>query len=41
MNEKLRDAQTDILFDAILGLETREDCYRLFAHSPAGQGGPE
>ncbi len=30
MNEKLRDAQTDILFDAILGLETREDCYRLF-----------
>ena len=30
MNEKLRDAQTDILFDATLGLETREDCYRLF-----------
>ena len=30
MNEKLRDAQTDRLFDAILGLETREDCYRLF-----------
>lgn len=30
MNEKLRDAQTDCLFDAIVGLETREDCYRLF-----------
>ena len=30
MNEKLHDAQTDILFDAILGLQTREDCYRLF-----------
>ena len=30
MNEKLLDAQTDRLFDAILGLETREDCYRLF-----------
>ena len=30
MNEKLRDPQTDRLFDAILSLETREDCYRLF-----------
>ncbi|MGI6335812.1 MAG: TrpR-like protein, YerC/YecD [Clostridiales bacterium] len=30
MNEKLRDAQTDALFDAILGLTSREDCYRFF-----------
>lgn len=30
MNEKLRDEQTDLLFDAILGLSSREDCYKLF-----------
>ncbi len=30
MNEKLKDAQTDRLFDAVLGLQSREDCYRFF-----------
>ncbi len=30
MNEKLVDPQTDALFDAILALRNREECYRLF-----------
>ncbi len=30
MNSKLMDAQTDRLFDAILNLKTREECYQLF-----------
>jgi TrpR-related protein YerC/YecD len=30
MNEKLKDPQTDALFDAILTLKNREECYRLF-----------
>jgi len=30
MNEKLRDAHTDRLFDAILLLRDREECYRFF-----------
>lgn len=30
MNEKLVDPQTDTLFDAILALQSREECYRLF-----------
>ncbi|WP_368653085.1 YerC/YecD family TrpR-related protein [Ornithinibacillus sp. 4-3] len=28
--DKLRDEQLDQLFDAILSLETREDCYKFF-----------
>lgn len=30
MNDKLKDPQTDALFDAILSLQTQEECYRLF-----------
>lgn len=30
MNEKLKDPQTDTLFDAILALKSREECYCLF-----------
>lgn len=30
MNEKLRDAGTDLLFDAILTLGNREECYAFF-----------
>lgn len=30
MNDKLRDLQTDNLFDAILTLDNREECYKLF-----------
>ena len=30
MNSKLKNDQTDFLFDAILSLETKEDCYRFF-----------
>lgn len=30
MNSKLKNDQTDFLFDAILTLETREECYRFF-----------
>ena len=30
MNSKLKNATTDFLFDAILSLETKEDCYRFF-----------
>ncbi len=30
MNEKLRNADTDMLFDAILTLRDREECYRFF-----------
>jgi TrpR-related protein YerC/YecD len=30
MNDKLRDSQTDNLFDAILTLANREECYQLF-----------
>jgi TrpR-related protein YerC/YecD len=30
MNDKLKDPQTDTLFDAILSLQSREECYRLF-----------
>ncbi len=30
MNDKLKDPQTDALFDAILSLQSREECYRLF-----------
>ncbi len=30
MNSKLKNKQTDFLFDAILSLETKEECYRFF-----------
>lgn len=30
MNSKLKNAATDFLFDAILSLETKEECYRFF-----------
>lgn len=30
MNEKLRSPYTDFLFNAIMHLETLEDCYRFF-----------
>lgn len=30
MNDKWRDRYTDELFDAILSLENKEECYRLF-----------
>ena len=30
MNTKLKNEQTDFLFDAILTLKTKEDCYRFF-----------
>ena len=30
MNSKLKNDATDFLFDAILSLETKEDCYRFF-----------
>ena len=30
MNDKLKDPQTDALFDAILTLKTKEECYCLF-----------
>lgn len=30
MNEKLKDPQTDALFDAILTLKSKEECYNLF-----------
>ena len=30
MNTKLHDENVDFLFDAILALENREECYRFF-----------
>lgn len=30
MNSKLKNESTDFLFDAILTLKTKEDCYRFF-----------
>lgn len=30
MTEKLKDANMDYLFDSILKLETREECYKFF-----------
>ena len=30
MNSKIKDEQTDFLFDAILQLKNREECYRFF-----------
>ena len=30
MNSKLKNDATDFLFDAILTLQTKEDCYRFF-----------
>lgn len=30
MNEKLKDASTDRLFEAMLSLETLDDCYAFF-----------
>ena len=30
MNSKLKNDSTDFLFDAILSLETKEECYRFF-----------
>ena len=30
MNSKLKNEATDFLFDAILSLETKEECYRFF-----------
>ena len=30
MNSKLKNATTDFLFEAILSLETMEECYRFF-----------
>ena len=31
MNQKIQTAEVDHLFDAILTLKTREDCYRFFS----------
>ena len=31
MNEKLKSAAADLLFDGILQLKTREECYTLFS----------
>ena len=33
MNTKLHDENVDFLFDAILALETREECYRFLKTS--------
>ena len=30
MNDKLKSPATDLLFDAVLSLRTREECYRFF-----------
>jgi TrpR-related protein YerC/YecD len=30
MNSKIKDKNTDFLFDAILTLKNREECYRFF-----------
>ena len=30
MNDKLKSPATDLLFDAVLSLKTREECYRFF-----------
>ena len=30
MNSKIKDEYTDFLFDAILKLQTREECYQFF-----------
>ena len=30
MTDKLKDANMDFLFDAILQLQTREECYKFF-----------
>lgn len=30
MNEKLRNERTDFLFDCILSLKTKEECYKFF-----------
>ena len=30
LNSKLKNDSTDFLFDAILSLETKEECYRFF-----------
>ncbi len=30
MNSKIKDPNTDLLFNAILKLETPEECYRFF-----------
>lgn len=30
MNDKLKTASTDSLFDAILSLQTKEECYQFF-----------
>ena len=30
MNDKIKDKNTDFLFDAILQLRTQEECYRFF-----------
>jgi len=30
MNPKIKTSEVDALFDAVLCLETREECYRLF-----------
>ena len=30
MNSKIKDANTDFLFEAILKLQTREECYQFF-----------
>ena len=30
MTDKLKDANMDFLFDSILKLETREECYKFF-----------
>jgi TrpR-related protein YerC/YecD len=30
MNSKIKDEHTDFLFDAILQLKTREECYQFF-----------
>ena len=30
MNRKIQDEYTDFLFDAVLSLQNREECYRFF-----------
>ena len=31
MNSKIHNAETDRLFDAVLSLKSREDCYKFFS----------
>ena len=37
MNSKIKDANTDFLFEAILQLKSLEECYQFFRGSVYGQ----